>query len=232
MIQIEQTCVESILAVDAAVVTRTFAPGFTPTVWRSDDTRWQLRERLLNPKGLWIGPRECLEGMPKFRQLVSYGVVVQDVGAERLVLLADRNSRSGEPRLHGTTTLGFGGHISSQDLPRSFEWMPGYIDADGADKRAIRREIREELDFEPTIASYVPMGVVYDEATEVSRVHVGLVTLVRLEPQVQGELESVTLRDPGLSNPRWIPKARLHEFAGVFETWSLAIAAYLTGGSD
>jgi predicted NUDIX family phosphoesterase len=218
---------ESILAVEADVVGRSFMPGFTPTIQVGGSGNFELRKRMLNPRRLWVGPRETLEYNPAFRQLVSYGVVVRHQPPMTYVLVAERNSRSGEQRLHGTMTLGFGGHISVDDLSRLGISKNPYLDAVWADRSAIRRELSEELSFASKDLAYVPMGVVFDDETAVSRVHVGLVTLVTIGYRVPEGNDYVTAIDPGISNLRWVPVQLLRDFEGSFETWSMAIARYL-----
>lgn len=215
---------ESILAVNAAAVSTEFRPGFTPI----DDGGAAIR-RMLHPSWVWVGPRNQLEMNPNWRQLVSYAVVMR---GDR-VLIARRNSASNETRLRGSLSIGFGGHVSIGDVypmsPRSSDLC--YIDADGADGRAVRRELAEELIFRVAVTSkfveYERAGVVYDNTSEVSCVHVGLVTWVHLRYPTNGDLEDVGALDRGLSELRWVRRCELPGCMQEFESWSRMIAGYL-----
>jgi predicted NUDIX family phosphoesterase len=146
-------------------------------------------------------PRSVAESDPRFRQLVAYVVLRH---GDR-VFHYRRSARAGEPRLAGRRSLGVGGHLNADDLASG--------DAATGLARAIQRELDEEVVLpHPPAVRY--LGVVHDDTSAVSAVHLGLVAVVELTAP------SVQPRDPTLIEPRFDRLDDLVAQSPDFETWS------------
>lgn len=124
-----------------------------------------LRMVLDTVKTYFIPRSEC-ETNPAYLQLIPY-VMVKRYGH---LLQYRRVKGSGETRLVGKASVGFGGHINETDLMDSTRTVSDLILA-GA-----RRELLEELGIS-ALGGFVFSGFVYSNATEVDRVHLGVVLL-------------------------------------------------------
>lgn len=142
-------------------------------------------------------PRPEAEVDPSLRQVIPYVLVHLD-GAW---LLARRTSRQTETRLHHRHSLGLGGHLNP--------------DEGGEDPvtAGMRREVAEEVGLQEPI-TWTPVGVIYDDTDEVSRVHVGLVWVA--EP-AGGAFE---VREPHKLSAAWVPTGGLPACRDTLEGWS------------
>jgi predicted NUDIX family phosphoesterase len=109
--------------------------------------------------------REEAETNFDFKQVIPYIVVTWS----NLYLLSQRTTQQQEKRLHGKFSIGQGGHINNMD----FHGSAGYL------TNTITREIAEEYTLSEILACE-PVGVINDNSTEVARVHLGLVYLMRV----------------------------------------------------
>ncbi len=152
-------------------------------------------------------PRSEVEDDPSYKQLISYTLFV----AEKRIFVMKRLSTQGEGRLHGLLSIGVGGHMNPvPDIP----WP---------DRRRISdlkhillantfREIREEV----AIAGNPPVGILgllNDDLDDVGKVHLGVVSVVRLP----SPLLAVKEKDKMLG--AWVELSKLH-LLGKFESWS------------
>lgn len=136
--------------------------------------------RLFQSAGLWFGPRGTLEETERFRQVIPY--VVLQIG-DRVVRY--RRTASGrEARLHGRASIGLGGHVDLADVAT----QDGRIDLLGTLSRAAEREVQEELG-QVDCEHRRWIGVLVDDATAVSRIHVGFVAIWRLRAMPDGSPE-------------------------------------------
>ncbi len=142
-------------------------------------------------------------------QLVSFYIVRY----ENRILTYKRTKRLPESRLHGYYSLGFGGHLNPDDLLPLFNFSDP--------KQAlllILRELREEL-----ILKKQPLvkfrGLLYDDAREVSKQHLGLVYDVFLKSHEYEIGERGFLMDAKFESLSEI-LGRIEEF----ENWSALIA--------
>lgn len=158
-------------------------------------------------------PRSQAEIDPGWLQVIPYALLCRG----RQVWAAYR--RSGDPRLVGRRTVGFGGHIGPED--------------DGADlvaiaRQALRRELAEELVNPPPDAAIPaqPLAWISEGATPVGRVHIGLVWAVIWPSADDPRLTA----DSGLEAVGFIDCDAVTEAAG-YETWSsLACLAWTRHG--
>jgi predicted NUDIX family phosphoesterase len=152
--------------------------------------------------GVSIGlPRSRAEVDPTYKQLVGY-VVLRCVGR---VFNYRRVKGGGESRLTGRRSVGLGGHLNLGDIH-------GQVDRRSLE-RSIRRELQEEVvvDGEPTLDF---VGILNDDTTDVSRVHLGVVVAINLSSTL------VSLRDPTLADGAFDLVSDLRNRSEEFEDWS------------
>jgi predicted NUDIX family phosphoesterase len=117
--------------------------------------------------------RPDAERNPAWKQLIPYCVVLR--GTE--VFCVRRHRAQSEARLHDLHSIGLGGHVGPDDR------APADPAAGGILRRALRRELGEELHLPAGAADRARfLGLLNDDATEVGRVHIGLVFGLRLAP--------------------------------------------------
>jgi predicted NUDIX family phosphoesterase len=99
--------------------------------------------------------------------------------AQRGVFVVQRTRGQSEARLHGSWSIGLGGHIEPEDL------LGGPAESGSAPqgaaffRRALRRELTEELAVDPAdLPEPKLLGIVNDDSTPVGSVHAGLVYAV------------------------------------------------------
>jgi predicted NUDIX family phosphoesterase len=141
-------------------------------------------------------------------QLISVFVVK----FKKKYLTFKRTKRLPESRLHGFYSVGFGGHISPEDLMPLFNiFDPNSLET------FILRELSEEIKL-----SYLPSikfrGLLYDNSKPVSKIHLGIVYDVSLKNPVYEIGEKGFLMDPKFEDITKIKK-RINDF----ENWSQII---------
>lgn len=164
------------------------------------------RARLLDPAALHFRPRSECETDPSFKQLIPYLVL----RCGDLLFHYRRGAAGTEARLTAKRSVGVGGHISEADA------------AGGADpyRTGMLRELAEELEVGPFAER--PLGFIYDDATPVGRVHLGVVHLLELDAPTAAP------REAALADAGFAPLAELRADAASFETWSQLVLAELT----
>lgn len=126
--------------------------GFTPL---SGDPAELIHS--LSKNTIWVSRKVC-ETDPRLKQIIPY--IVVRVGEQ--VIAYRRSPESGESRLHGKISIGFGGHINKDDTCyRDGMW----------------REVTEELRSSPPY-TLSAVGTVNDESNAVGSVHLGVVHLL------------------------------------------------------
>jgi predicted NUDIX family phosphoesterase len=121
--------------------------------------------------GLWIGPRDALEQMPNYRQIIPY--VVLRVGDQ--FVRYTRTPTGGEDRLHGKMSIGLGGHIDLSDIVS----VNDCVDLIATFQNAAQRELDEEIgDIDCISREWI--GILVDNDTDVGRVHIGIVGILNL----------------------------------------------------
>ena len=153
------------------------------------------------------------EGDPSTRQVIPYVVVVAEPSG---LVFGTLRIAGGEPRLLGRISLGIGGHINPVDGAGS------PLDALSA---GLAREWGEEVACSAPPVFGDPVAVVNDESDLVGRVHLGLVYVVRI-----GDADTVSVRETGILEGRWLSRADLREQADRLEGWGAIVAAGLFGG--
>ena len=137
--------------------------------------------------------RPLAERSPEWRQIIPYVVVTN--GDD--VFTLRRTPKQSEARLHHKVSIGVGGHIN-----------PGHGIIEG---------MRKELDEEIAIAGRYDLefaGILNDEQTEVGRVHLGVVYLLRSASR------DVQVRETEKMTGQWLPRRELAPLRESMETWS------------
>jgi predicted NUDIX family phosphoesterase len=137
----------------------------------------------------------------QFKQAIPY-VVIWHGGR---YLLMRRTSRQTESRLHHKYSLGIGGHVNQADL----------TSGKGEDVivAGMRRELEEEILVE-SIESCELVGVINDDSTEVARVHMGLVYLLKAASP------RFTIVEHDKYTAMWCTSAQLAGYYDLMESWA------------
>lgn len=125
------------------------------------------------------------------------------------VLIYSR-AKGAEERLHGSLSLGFGGHIDIDD----FHVDHGYKDCI---KTGVVREIQEELNLGIAGQVYIKdfNQVIVDNTNQVGQVHLGLPLALEVDSH-----EAVDPDPEETYQARWVDVQWLQENVELFENWS------------
>ena len=148
----------------------------------------------------------------RFPQILPY-IAVMDTDGKYLTY-----SRNGtETRLHGSRSLGIGGHIDINDISfggnSNFDYLGTVISG-------IMRELYEEINLDLTSSNtpFILDKLIVDTTNSVGKVHVGLfTTLVYPEARPQEELH----------DPQWLTVEELKANIDQYENWSKLIIGEL-----
>ncbi len=135
------------------------------------------------------------------KQAIPYVVIRHD---DRYLLMR-RTSRQTESRLHHKYSLGIGGHVNPTDL----------TSGKGEDviSAGMRRELEEEILVE-SVESCELVGVINDDSTEVARVHMGLVYLLKAASP------RYTIVEHDKYTAMWCTPAQLAGYYDLMESWA------------
>lgn len=124
-------------------------------------------------------------------------------------------SKGAETRLHGTRSLGFGGHVDVTDA------VPGNSIADVI-LDAAKRELKEELglDLEQFSKRVNFNHCIVDYTNTVGMVHFGIVAVIDLNDQ---DLEDMQQCAEELADVQWRTVEQLQADADQYENWSKAL---------
>ncbi len=117
-------------------------------------------------------PRAHAETNPAYKQIIPYMVF----RFEQKLFVMQRKNTISEQRLANKFSLGIGGHIRQQDIVNNdiFTWA--------------QREFKEEVSYSGSLKVF-KIGVLNDESTEVSKVHLGMILLL------QGDNDQIFIKD-------------------------------------
>ena len=170
---------------------------------------------ILEDAEAWFGPRDILETFDAYRQVIPYVIVV--VGDK--IVSYTRMPKGGESRLHGKVSFGLGGHV---DLPDAMLDDKERFDIINTLVAATERELDEEL-IGWAVAEYPtpqPVGLLVENATEVDRVHIGVVSVMRLD-------EAPTSGEDEIGEVELLTIEELTERADRLENWSKVLLPHL-----
>ena len=175
--------------------------------------------------------RKRAEETPAWKQWIPYCVLRCDGG----LFVVRRTKGQGEARLHGSWSIGLGGHVEREDdlaaYPPEGHGAPFF-------QAALRRELTEELDLRQfTLPPARLVGLVNDDGTEVGRVHAGLVYVVDLGLPLARAAEHVGIREISKMHGGFTSLVEFFELwqnPKQFESWSrllvrAGIAAPMSG---
>lgn len=131
---------------------------------------------------LVIKQRAKLEQEPEFRQIIPYVCVATQHDDKLLFWPYRRTETSGEARLQGNVSIGFGGHIDLVDVIHE----NSVIDLFQTIGAAAAREIGEELDLAGAgeEVAIFDNGILIDDSNDVGKVHLGVILTTMLPPEV------------------------------------------------
>lgn len=157
---------------------------------------------LLDPAHMLFLPRSAAEEDPSYKQLIPYSILQCGTGSDRRIFQYTRGKGQGEKRLHAKKSIGIGGHISREDAA-----------GDDLYRCGMQRELEEEMIVEGSYQEHL-LGFIYDDASEVGRVHLGVVHLLTLEGP------TARARESELVESGFMSLADLVAERERFETWS------------
>jgi predicted NUDIX family phosphoesterase len=166
-------------------------------------------QRVLREASFFM-PRSQVEDDPTYHQIIPYVVFRH---GDRY-LLTHRLKASSEKRLRQLYSLGVGGHINPGDLDH------GDPIADG-----LRREWEEEVVYDGSFQARL-LGLINDDSSPVSRVHLGVVFLI------DGDRPEITIRETDKLSGELLTLAEMRIYYLAMESWSqLVYDRLLTEGA-
>ncbi len=169
--------------------------GFQPNVDRYLST-------ILDRTNQSFRPRSLVETDPSFKQLIPYVILECNDAIGTRVFQYTRGKGQGEKRLHALRSIGIGGHISVEDATGD-DWY----------RTGMQRELDEEVCIECNGQQRI-VGLIYDNSTEVGRVHLGIVHIMQLS-SCKVQTREDHLEDSGFQSVETI-KSELNRL----ENWS------------
>ncbi len=150
-------------------------------------------------KGRFLA-RKIAETDFNFKQIIPYVLVRH----ENRYILMRRTTKQTEARLHDKYSIGVGGHINDEDAAKGIE---------NVIHCGMRREIEEEIHIKDEKSCEL-VGVINDNSSEVSRVHLGLVYILTTG---SSEFE-ITEKDKYTAN--WATVAEMQPYYEKMESWT------------
>jgi predicted NUDIX family phosphoesterase len=152
-------------------------------------------------------PRAEVEDDPSFQQIIPY--VVFRCGDR--YLLTHRLRASSEKRLRKQYSLGVGGHINQQDLGGGDPILDG-----------LKREWQEEVAYDGHFEAKL-IGLLNDDSSPVSKVHLGVVFLV------EGDSPNISIRETDKLAGELLTLEEMRIFYLGMESWSQMVYDRLAG---
>src|SRR3954467_5602386 len=158
--------------------------------------------QLLSRGNNFFLPRAAAETDPTHKQIIPYVLIA----CEGKVLHYVRGKKAGEQRLVSKGSIGIGGHMNDTD-ESLFAWD------EAAYRAGVEREVNEEIRIESPFQDRI-VALLNDDATEVGRVHLGIVHVFKLsEPKVEK-------REAMITNLSFLNHEQLVALRDNLETWS------------
>lgn len=151
-------------------------------------------------------PRAQVEEDPTYQQIIPY-VLFRHGGR---YLLTRRLKASSEKRLRQLYSLGVGGHINPGDLDNGDPVMDG-----------LRREFEEEVEYRGDINASL-LGLINDDSSPVSRVHLALAFLV------EGSSPEIRIRETTKLAGELLSLDEMRMYYLEMESWSQIVYDRLT----
>lgn len=161
--------------------------------------------------------RATAEQNPAWKQWIPYCLIRCASAIDAGVFCVRRTKGQSETRLHGLWSIGLGGHIEPCDAAAELA-APAFFAA------ALGRELREELQFPPTLTPTPRLvGLLNDDQTAVGAVHAGLVFVWDLPHSVPAANSLVRVGEIGKMEGCFrglVEFANLWQTRSQFESWS------------
>ena len=164
-------------------------------------------QRLIRERSCFM-PRRDVEEDPGYQQVIPYVVFRH---GDRY-LLTRRLRASTEKRLRQQYSLGVGGHINPGDLEHGDPVMDG-----------LRREFEEEVVYDGRFEARL-LGLLNDESSPVSKVHLGVVFLV------DGDSPNIAIRETTKLAGELLTLEEMRIFYLGMESWSQMVYDRLRQG--
>ncbi len=149
-------------------------------------------------EGSFFMPRSDVEEDPSYQQIIPYVVFRH----RDRYFLTRRLKASSEKRLRQQYSLGIGGHINPGDLEGG---DPVY---DG-----LRREFQEEVVYDGSFEATL-LGLINDESSPVSKVHLAVVFLL------DGDRDAIAIRETDKLSGELLTLDEMRIFYLSMESWS------------
>lgn len=159
-------------------------------------------DALLSRGNNFFLPRSRAETDPTHKQIIPYVLVA----CGNKVLHYVRGKKAGEQRLVAKGSIGIGGHMNDTD-ESLFAWN------EAAYRAGVEREVNEELRIESPFEDRI-VALLNDDATEVGRVHLGVVHIFKLAAP------KVAKREAMITNLAFLTREELLQRRDALETWS------------
>jgi predicted NUDIX family phosphoesterase len=153
-------------------------------------------------------PRAEVENDPSYQQIIPYVVFRH---GDRY-LLTHRLRASSEKRLRKQYSLGVGGHINPGDLEAGDPILDG-----------LRREWQEEVVYQGKFEARL-LGLLNDDSSPVSKVHLGVVFLV------DGDTPDIAIRETDKLAGELLTLEEMRRFYLEMESWSQMVYDRMTLG--
>ncbi|KLO23697.1 MULTISPECIES: NUDIX domain-containing protein [unclassified Marinitoga] len=143
--------------------------------------------------------REIAEKDESTKQIIPYVVIKNK---KNKILVVQRTKKQTEKRLHNLYSVGIGGHINPIDKNKNSE-LTFY--------NGLNRELNEEL-YIDELKSLEYVGLILDDSTEVSRVHLGVLFIAYVS--------NADIKEKENFKELWLNETEFKDFNGEFEGWS------------
>jgi len=157
---------------------------------------------LLSRGNNFFFPRAQAENDPTYKQIIPYVLL----GFENKVLYYVRGKKAGEQRLVAKGSIGIGGHMNETDESL-------FALDEQAYRVGVEREVNEEIKIDSQFEDRI-VALLNDDATEVGRVHLGIVHIFHLAEQ------KVEKREAMITNLSFLTRAELTARRESLESWS------------
>ncbi len=156
--------------------------------------------RIIEKNGIFKD-RDKVENDPKYKQIIPYIAMYNDMNE---ILTLRRLKTQSEKRLHNKLSLGVGGHVNLDDSQSPLEAFKNGM------QREIAEEVKVDLVEEPEF-----LGIIYDDSTDVGKVHLGMAYKVKINFHGINEVDKFEYS--------WNSAEELKDYVEEMENWSAFI---------
>jgi len=157
---------------------------------------------LLSRGNNFFFPRPQAENDPTYKQIIPYVLLA----FKNKVLYYVRGKKAGEQRLVAKGSIGIGGHMNETDESL-------FALDEQAYRVGVEREVNEEIKIDTQFEDRI-VALLNDDATEVGRVHLGVVHVFKL---AESKIEK---REAMITNLSFLTRAELMARRESLESWS------------